>query len=55
MDARRLPEADESFAAVTEAPGRLRTVGELAGAVRPTTPWVSGGPGDPAEGGSADA
>jgi pimeloyl-ACP methyl ester carboxylesterase len=35
VDARRIPDPDEAFAAVTEAPGRRRTVAELVGAARP--------------------
>jgi alpha-beta hydrolase superfamily lysophospholipase len=38
VDARRLPDANEWFAAVTDAPGRLRTIGELSGALRPAQP-----------------
>ncbi len=38
VDARRLPEPDEWFVAVTNAPSRVRTLGELAGAVRPMSP-----------------
>ena len=33
VDAQRLPEQDDRFTAVTEAPGRLRTMAELSGAV----------------------
>jgi len=40
VDARRLPEGEAWFAAVTDAPGRLRTIGELSGAIRPATPWA---------------
>jgi pimeloyl-ACP methyl ester carboxylesterase len=54
VDAQRLPEATEYFAAVTDAPSRLRTIGELAGAVKPSTRWVSGAPGDSTEGSAAD-
>ena len=43
VDARRLPEQEAFFAAVTDAPSRLRTVGELAGAVRPSMSWSSNG------------
>ena len=47
VDSRRLPDSEPRFAAVAEAPGRLRTLGELSGALRPSTGWVEGaGPGD---------
>jgi pimeloyl-ACP methyl ester carboxylesterase len=39
-ESRRLPEGDGWFAAVADAPGRLRTLGELSGAVRPAQPWT---------------
>jgi pimeloyl-ACP methyl ester carboxylesterase len=35
VDARRIPDPDEAFAAVTVAPGARRTVAELMGAARP--------------------
>jgi pimeloyl-ACP methyl ester carboxylesterase len=35
VDARRIPDPDEAFAAVSEAPGKRRTVAELVGAARP--------------------
>ena len=47
VDARRLPDADEAFAAVTDAPSRLRTVGELSGALRPSVPWTATPPQEP--------
>jgi pimeloyl-ACP methyl ester carboxylesterase len=40
VDARRLPESEPLFAAVTDAPGRLRTLVELSGAVAPAQPWA---------------
>ena len=46
VDARRLPEGDGWFAAVTNAPGRIRTIGELSGAVRPAQPWLAPPAGD---------
>ena len=38
VDARRLPDSEPFFAAVTDAPGHLRTLGELSGAFRPAQP-----------------
>jgi hypothetical protein len=38
VDARRLPDSEPFFAAVTNAPGHLRTLGELSGAFRPAQP-----------------
>jgi pimeloyl-ACP methyl ester carboxylesterase len=40
VDARRLPEREALFAAVTDAPGRLRTIAELSGAVAPAPTWT---------------
>ncbi len=40
VDARRLPEPELPFTAVSDAPGRLRTLAEFTGAVRPTTAWA---------------
>lgn len=40
VDARRLPDGETMFAAVTDAPGRLRTLAELTGAVSPGQPWA---------------
>ncbi len=44
VDARRLSDAPERFAAVEEAPGRLRTLGELTGALAPTAAWAEATP-----------
>jgi hypothetical protein len=56
VDCRRLPEGEPGFAAVAEAPGRLRTLGELSGALRPGASWLEGaGPGDVAPTGDPTA
>jgi pimeloyl-ACP methyl ester carboxylesterase len=41
VDAQRLPEPETWFAAVSDAPSRLRTIGELSGALRPSAPHAA--------------
>lgn len=47
VDARRIPDPDESFAAVGEGVGTRRTIGEIVGAVTPTTVEAGEGAGIP--------